>query len=146
MNQQITDYWEDIAPTHGTSRQFAAYVVFGLSMGFLFGTLVDSLFVGVLLGVAVGSLSVIRPDFHRPATIDRENACTKRAGTSELDIWRSEIILPTRYGEEAGFGSVKRADALLDDVDVQGSSACVQILNAVTDREQRTPGGSDTVH
>lgn len=108
MNQQITGHCEHIGKTHETQRRLAAYVVFGLNMGFLFGTLVHSLFVGVLLGVPIASLAVIRPDFHRPATIYRESARTEGADTREPDIWRSAIILPTRYAADATCASVKR--------------------------------------
>lgn len=62
----------------------------------------------MLLGVPIASLAVIRPDFHRPATIYRESARTEGADTREPDIWRSAIILPTRYAADATCASVER--------------------------------------
>lgn len=144
MTQQITDHVEDIGKSHETWRRLSAYIVFGLSMGFLFGTLVHSLLVGALFGLAIGSLAVIRPDSHRRATIGRESACTERAATSELDAWGSAIILPARYGAEAAFSSVKRADGNQDGV--QGNPAWVRTPRAITGLERRTPSGSNTVH
>lgn len=146
MSEQITDDWEGTTKAHEASRQLAAYIVFGLSMGFLFGTLVNSVLGGVLFGVAIGSLPVIRPDFHRPATIHRERACPEGARANELDTWRSGIVLPTRYRADAAFGSVKRAVARPDQAEAQGTSAWVGIPDAITDLERRSPGESDAVH
>jgi len=151
MSQQFIDHSDGITRTYKTLRQFAAYfaayIVFGLSMGFLFGTLVQSLFVGVLFGVALGLFGLVRPDFHRRKTIiDRESVRTAQAATSEPDIWRSAIILPTRYAAEAALGSVKRADALLDHGDVRGSLAWIRTPKTITDLERRTPTAGDTVH
>lgn len=126
MSEQITARWERMAKTHEISRQLTAYIVFGFSMGFLFGVLVHSVFVGLLFGVAVGSLPIIRPDFHHSTAIHRESACTDKAGASELDIRRSAIILPARYGADAAFGSRKRAVVRLDQADVQAVSAWVR--------------------
>lgn len=146
MSEQITAHCKGIAKTHATWRQLTAYIVFGFSMGFLFGVLVHSVLVGLLFGVAVGSLSVIRPDFHRSAAIHRESECTEKAGAGELDIRRSAIVLPARYGADAALGSAKRAVARLDQGDVQAVSAWVRIPEAIADLERRTPSGSDTVH
>ena len=65
---------------------------------------------------------------------------------TELDIWRSANILLKRYGAEAVFIATKRADALLDQGDVQGSSAWVRIAKAITDLERRTPNVGEKVH
>jgi hypothetical protein len=65
---------------------------------------------------------------------------------TELDIWRSANILLKRYGAEAVFIATKRADALLDQGDVQGASAWVRIAKAITDLERRTPNVGEKVH
>ena len=65
---------------------------------------------------------------------------------TELDVWRSANILVKRYGAEAVFIATKRADALLDQGDMQGCSAWVRIAKAITDLERPTPSGSDKVH
>jgi hypothetical protein len=65
---------------------------------------------------------------------------------SELDIWRSANILLKRYGGEAVFIASKRADALLDQGDVEGCSAWVRITKAIADLERKAAGKSEQVH
>ena len=65
---------------------------------------------------------------------------------TELDIWRSANILLKRYGSEAVFIATNRADALLDQGDVQGCSAWVRIAKAITDLERRALSVGDKVH
>jgi triphosphoribosyl-dephospho-CoA synthetase len=65
---------------------------------------------------------------------------------TDLDIWRSANILLKRYGGEAVFIASKRADALLDQGDVQGSLSWVRIAKAITDLERKAAGNGDRVH
>ena len=65
---------------------------------------------------------------------------------TEPDIWRSANILLKRYGAEAVSIASKRADALLDQGDVQGCSAWVRIAKAITDLERKAAGKGDRVH
>ena len=65
---------------------------------------------------------------------------------NDLDIWRSANILLKRYGAEAVFIASRRADALLDQGDVQGCSAWVRIAKAITDLERKAAGKGDRVH
>jgi hypothetical protein len=48
-----------------------------------------------------------------------------------------------RYGDEAVFIATKRADALLDQGDMQGCSAWVRIAKAIADLERKAAGRSD---
>ena len=65
---------------------------------------------------------------------------------TELDIWRSANILLKQYAAEAVFIATKRADALLDQGDVQGCSAWVRIAKAITELERKRPAPSERVH
>jgi hypothetical protein len=56
---------------------------------------------------------------------------------NELDTWRAASILLKRYGNEALFIAARRADALLDQGDVQGSSAWIRITNAIAELERK---------
>lgn len=65
---------------------------------------------------------------------------------TELDVWRSANILLKRYGGEAVFIASKRADALLDQGDVQGCSVWVRIAKAIDELERKQPGHADKMH
>jgi len=65
---------------------------------------------------------------------------------TELDIWRSANILLKRYGGEAVFIASRRADALLDQGDLQGCSAWVRIAKAISELERKAPGIRDRIH
>jgi hypothetical protein len=65
---------------------------------------------------------------------------------NESDIWRCAQLLIKRHGAEAVFIATTRADALLDQGDVQGASAWLRISKAITDLEHRAPGKGDKVH
>jgi hypothetical protein len=65
---------------------------------------------------------------------------------TELDIWRSANILLKRHSAEAVFIATKRADALLDQGDVQGCSAWLRIAKAIIELERKEPAPSERVH
>ena len=61
---------------------------------------------------------------------------------SDLDVWRSANELIKKHGGEAANFAAIRADALLDQGDVQGHAVWVRIINAIDDlqRTQKKPG------
>ena len=65
---------------------------------------------------------------------------------TEIEIWRSANILLKQFGGEAVFIATNRADALLDQGDMQGCSVWMRIAKAITDLERNTAGPSDRFH
>ena len=50
---------------------------------------------------------------------------------SELDIWRSARLLIDQHGDEAAIHAAMRADDLLDDGEVDGSSVWKRVVKAI---------------
>ncbi len=50
---------------------------------------------------------------------------------SDIEIWRAANQLIERYGECAEFEAAQRADAMLENKDVEGQAAWKRILAAV---------------
>lgn len=65
---------------------------------------------------------------------------------TELDMWRSVDLLLKRYGEEAVLIANRRADALLDQGDLEGSSEWIRVATAITDLERKAPNANERVH
>ena len=61
---------------------------------------------------------------------------------SDLDVWRSANELIKKHGGEAVIFAAMRADALLDNGDMQGHAVWVRIIKAIEDlqRMQTKPG------
>jgi hypothetical protein len=64
----------------------------------------------------------------------------------ELDIWRSANILVKRYGVEAVFIAAKRADALLEQGDMEGCGVWIRVTRAITERERQVSAGGGRRH
>lgn len=61
-----------------------------------------------------------------------------KATVSELDIYRSARQVIVQYGEQAWLRAATRADALLEEGDVEGQKTWIRILKAVQDLQART--------
>ncbi len=66
--------------------------------------------------------------------------------TTDLDIYRSAAALIKRYGEDALIQAAMRADALLDEGDMEGSAVWRQILAAIEELLRKEPGEAEGVH
>ena len=64
--------------------------------------------------------------------------------TSEIDIWRSARLLVDQHGDTAAIEAAMRADALLDEGDLDGYAVWRRIVRAVRELLDREPVG--TVH
>jgi len=58
---------------------------------------------------------------------------------SDLDIYRSAQVLIREHGEDAALGAAMRADAMLENGDLEGQVVWKQIVRAV-EEIQRTDG------
>lgn len=62
----------------------------------------------------------------------------------DIDIWRSAHLLVKQYPEDAGLVAARRADALLDQGDVDGFHVWKRIVDAIAEllRTKPTQGES----
>jgi hypothetical protein len=60
----------------------------------------------------------------------------------EIDIWRSAHVMVKRYGRDAPIEAARRADALLDEGDMNGHQVWCWIVRAVEEllRVKLKPG------
>lgn len=64
----------------------------------------------------------------------------------EIDAWRVAGQLIKSYGEDARLIAVQRADALLDNGDMEGFYAWKRIANALASLERQEIGTNDIIH
>jgi len=62
--------------------------------------------------------------------------------TSDLDIWRSALLLVTQHGDDAVFVACGRIDAMIERGDPAGEGTWKRVLAAVRElrRPNREPG------
>ena len=65
---------------------------------------------------------------------------------SELDILRSADLLIKQHGEDAPVQAAMRADALLEEGDLDGCEVWKRILRAVMGLQATQPTPGDVVH
>ena len=58
---------------------------------------------------------------------------------SDLDIWRSALIMVKRYGDDAMLEAAARADQLQEEGDWQGALTWHRILDAIERRQAEAP-------
>jgi hypothetical protein len=64
----------------------------------------------------------------------------------EIDIWRTAAEMRRQFGADAAVISATRADALLDQGDIDGFNAWKRIVAAINDLERTAPARDDTVN
>jgi len=64
----------------------------------------------------------------------------------DIDAWRVAWQLIRSYGEEARLIAAHRADALLDNGDIDGFHAWKRIANALASLEKREVGPNEATH
>jgi hypothetical protein len=65
---------------------------------------------------------------------------------NELDVWRAANILLKRYKADAVLIAAKRADALLDQGDMEGCGVWIRVTRAITELEQKMAAGGERRH
>jgi hypothetical protein len=63
---------------------------------------------------------------------------------SDIDMWRAAANLITEHGDAAQDQALKRADAAIDDGDINGFNWWKRVARLFADMQSRTPG--DDVH
>ena len=63
----------------------------------------------------------------------------------DLDIWRSAKLLVDEHGDTAAIHAAMRADAMLDEGDMDGYAAWKRVVRAVRVLLDRRSPGSDAV-
>ncbi len=66
--------------------------------------------------------------------------------TSDLDINRSANVLVKRHGEDAPIYAAMRADAMLDQADLDGYAVWRRILRAVEELQGTEPKPGEAIH
>ena len=61
--------------------------------------------------------------------------------TDEIDIIRSAAVLMRRHGEDASIEAAMRADALLEQGDMDGRAVWLRIIAAIKELEATEPEG-----
>jgi hypothetical protein len=64
----------------------------------------------------------------------------------ELDIWRSANFLIRRHGDEAKFFATKRAGALLEGGDQEGSIFWIGIARSIAEIERKKPDAGEPLN
>ena len=59
----------------------------------------------------------------------------------DRDIWRAAKLLIDKHGENAGIEASMRADAMLDQGDLDGKAVWLRILEAVKELQNTKPTG-----
>ena len=57
----------------------------------------------------------------------------------DLDIYRSAHVLVKRYGQDASIEAAQRADAMLDEGDMEGHAVWLRIVRAVEELLRAEP-------
>jgi hypothetical protein len=65
---------------------------------------------------------------------------------SDLDIWRSALIMVKRYGDDAMLEAAARADQLQEEGDWQGALTWHHILDAIERLQAKVPAEGETTH
>lgn len=60
----------------------------------------------------------------------------------EIDIWRTAQILMDAHGEEAVIQAAMRADACLDQGNLEGISVWKRVMAAIQDLQKMAPSGA----
>jgi len=66
--------------------------------------------------------------------------------TGEIDIYRSAHALIQRHGEAAAIEAAIKADAMLDDGDLDGAAVWRRIVAAVNEIERKEPAEGERRH
>ena len=66
------------------------------------------------------------------------------AQMDEKDIWRAAKILIDQHGDDAGTHAAMRADAMLEQDDMEGQAMWKRIVRAIEDLTSSDPG--ETLH
>ena len=66
--------------------------------------------------------------------------------TSDLDIYRSAKLLIDQHDEEAARHAAVRADALLEDGDMEGSRVWLSIREAIGELQRTQPRRDEPTH
>jgi hypothetical protein len=64
----------------------------------------------------------------------------------DIDIWRSAKLLIERYPDDADLVAARRADALLDQGDVDGFHAWKRIVEAINELKRTERGESESLN
>ncbi len=66
--------------------------------------------------------------------------------TSEIDIYRTAAVLMRERGEDAVIEAAMRADALLDQGNMEGRAVWIRVIAAIKELEQQEPEAGSVVH
>ena len=65
--------------------------------------------------------------------------------SAALDVWRAANILLKRYKADAVLIAAKRADALLEQGDIEGCGVSIRITRAITELERKASAARGTL-
>jgi len=65
---------------------------------------------------------------------------------SDIDIWRSAMVMVKRYGDDAMLEAAARADQLLEDGDWQSALTWHRILDAIERLQAKARPQGECVH
>ena len=64
----------------------------------------------------------------------------------DIDIWRSARVLVKQHGEDAPIEAAMKADAMLEEGDLDGYATWKRILRAVEELQGTAPKSGEAVH
>ena len=62
----------------------------------------------------------------------------------DIDVWRAARLMIKRHGETAWFEAAQRADAFLEQGDIDGAAIWRRILKAIEELQDTAPRGEGT--
>ncbi len=65
---------------------------------------------------------------------------------SDLDIYRSAKLLIDQHGDEAPIHAAMRADAFLDQGNLEGERVWIRIMQAIEELRRERPKDGDAMH
>ena len=65
---------------------------------------------------------------------------------ADIDIWRSAQVMVKRYGRDAPLEAAQRADAMLDEGDMDGHAVWLRTVKAVEELLRQKPAQGEGVH
>ncbi len=65
---------------------------------------------------------------------------------SDLDIWRAAQVMAKRYGDGAVIEAAMRADAFLDQGNLDGERLWIRIMQAIDELRRERPKDGEAMH
>jgi hypothetical protein len=64
----------------------------------------------------------------------------------EIDIWRTAAEMRRQFGEDAAVISATRADAMLDQGDIDGFNVWKKVVAAINELDRKAPKGGEAIN